>query len=128
MAEGDPKTARDDEAKRSLKLPENWWVIGALVASGDGKTVSFELTASDSAFLLRDYLAELLVLFECERRMVTQAVVERFDDTRLSLVATSRLVDREKSEFHREVKAITYHELAVEETANGFEATIIVDI
>ena len=54
--------------------------------------------------------------------------VADFSDERL--VATARVapVDEERSAYHREVKAVTYHELALRKVPGGYEAVYIVDI
>jgi SHS2 domain-containing protein len=40
----------------------------------------------------------------------------------------TRAIDMEASVLEREVKAVTYHELAIREIDAGFELTYIVDI
>ena len=51
-----------------------------------------------------------------------------FDDTQLTATARMRLVNEADSSYHREVKAVTYHELAIRPIPGGYEATFIVDI
>ena len=46
----------------------------------------------------------------------------------LTAAAWGEELDRERHELGHEVKAITYHGLKVEETANGWLAELIVDI
>lgn len=103
-------------------------VIGELHAAAPGNSRSFDLSGTDAAMILRDYLTELLHLFEHDRRMVTAVDIAEFSDRRLRASAETAAVDLDTSVFYREVKAITYHELAVREIPGGFEATVIVDI
>ena len=103
-------------------------VIGGLVAGADSEPVTFDLCGDDSAYLLRDYLGELLVLFEREARFVTSLDVPVFDENRLNATAQVSLVDPQRSNYLREVKAITYHELGIRTIPGGYEATVIVDI
>ena len=106
-------------------------VIGELATSGEPVPMDFDLSAPDRhdpALLLRDYLAELLLLFERDQRVVTHANVSRFDVERLTVAAQAALLDERRTIYHREVKAVTYHELAIRKTADGYEATFIVDI
>ena len=103
-------------------------VIGELVASGETQPVSFDLQDLDAPVLLHDYLTELLVLFECDRRMVGSVSVSTFTERRLTATAFISLVDRGRSVYHHEVKAITYHELGIRTIPGGYEATVIVDI
>lgn len=103
-------------------------VIGKLVPCKGGITITFDLTGGDLADLLRDYLAELLILFECEGQMATAVEATVYEENRLRATIVASPVDEERSLFHREVKAITYHELTVRRVADGVEATLIVDI
>ncbi len=96
--------------------------------SDDPKALALILGGADQAQLLRDFLHELLLLFEREKRMATAVQVRELQPTRLVALVTSRPVDRERSSFDREVKAITYHELAIRPIEGGYEATVIVDI
>ncbi len=104
-------------------------VIGNLQpTAGNPRPEHFEFVAADQAVLLRDYLAELLLVFERDLRMMTAVQVETFDAERLVVSGQSRPVDREHSAFDREVKAITYHGLRLHPTKGGYEAEFIVDI
>ncbi len=89
---------------------------------------SFEFTGVDAAVLLRDYLAELLNLFETEHRRLIGVRVHEFTPQRLVVTGQAQPVDQERSSLRREVKAVTYHELAIRPVADGYEATFIVDI
>ncbi|MCK4658807.1 MAG: archease [Phycisphaerae bacterium] len=103
-------------------------VIGELETTGDPQAVRLEFSADERAILLRDYLAELLVLFECEQRIAADVEVTVFDEKCLGVIGQMAVVDKARSVFFGEVKAITYHELAVRRTENGYEATFIVDV
>ena len=102
--------------------------VGELVPTGKAETVSVDLTGDDDAVLLRDYLTEVLMWMECDGRMVVALNVEEFSKKRLAVSSETRAIDEERSSLDREVKAITYHGLAIERVANGCRATIIVDI
>ncbi|MFQ5591332.1 MAG: archease [Phycisphaerae bacterium] len=103
-------------------------VIGRLVCRTARKRIAFDLAGGDAPILLRDYLNELLILFERDRRCVQALEVSTFDHNHLRATARAAVIDTARSEFHREVKAITYHELDIRTIPGGFEATIIVDI
>lgn len=102
--------------------------IGELVAMKDSQAVRFDLRAADTATLLRDFLNELLILFERDGRILAAIDSVDFSETRLTVAARSSPVDAERSVYHREVKAITYHELSIQPIEGGYEATMIVDI
>jgi SHS2 domain-containing protein len=103
-------------------------VIGELTAEGAPRTERFEIAGPELPVLLRDYLAELLLLFERDFRMVTVVEVEAFEPGRLVVAADSQVVSRERSALDREVKAITYHGLDLQQVEGGYEVTYIVDI
>lgn len=102
-------------------------VIGELSAAGVPQAFSLDLTGDDPAMLLRDYLTELLILFERDQCLFEPTDGE-FTTGRLSVRGRRIGVDAERSVYYREVKAITYHELAIRTVTGGYEATIIVDI
>lgn len=103
-------------------------VLGQLAAGARSAPLPFAAAGAEAPVLLRDFLAEVLRLFETGRRMVTGTVVEVFDESRLSLTAETAEVDEARSVLEREVKAVTYHELDVRTVPGGYEATFIVDI
>ncbi len=103
-------------------------VIGELVPGAKPESLRIELAEEDMPILLRDYLAELLVVFERDHRVASEVRVDEFDAGRLQATVTTHTLDRERSVLHREVKAITYHELDIRPIDGGVEATIIVDI
>ena len=110
-------------------------VIGKVVPASDAvlanepRLESFAFAdSSDLAELLRDYLAELLLIFERDHRVVTNIEVEAFEPGRLVARGESRPVDRERSSLDREIKAVTYHGLAIRSVDGGYEATLVVDV
>ena len=103
-------------------------VIGELFPGGEPSPIRLEMTGAQRPYLLRDYLAELLNLFERRRRMVTSVTAAEFTDARLGATVQTAALDLERSAYHREVKAITYHELDIRTVPGGHQATVIVDI
>jgi SHS2 domain-containing protein len=89
---------------------------------------TFELHGDDPALLLRDYLGEVLHIFDVEHRRLIDVQVAEFTPQRLVVTAEARPIDEGRSALEREVKAVTYHELAIRPVAGGYEATYIVDI
>ncbi|TWT43887.1 hypothetical protein RAS1_02870 [Phycisphaerae bacterium RAS1] len=87
-----------------------------------------EYQGSDLAALFRDFLADLLYRFETRSEVAVRIEPLAFSSGRLAAEATFAAVDVQTSELEREVKAVTYHELALRETPGGVEAHFIVDI
>jgi SHS2 domain-containing protein len=103
-------------------------VIGDLVAGEASAPITVDLRGDDPAVLLRDYLNELLILFDRDQRRATSLEVRVFDNQRLAATLRTAHLDRDRSTYTREVKAITYHELDIRSIPGGYEATVIVDI
>jgi len=103
-------------------------VIGNVIASGDPRPWRFETVGDDAALLLRDCLAEVLLLFDTEHSRLTDLAVAEFTPQRLCVTGRAQPVDVARSVLQREVKAVTYHALAIQPVAGGYEATCIVDI
>ncbi len=103
-------------------------IIGELATSDATSPVTFSFEGTDPPVMLRDYLADVLSLFDRQGRRVTAVHVAVFDDTRLAVDTQTALIDPERSVYRHEVKAITYHELNIRPIAGGYEATLIVDI
>jgi len=103
-------------------------IIGRLEPSAEKKEATLEFSGVEDAELLRDLLTEVLFRFEHEQLMLTHVRVHVFANHALRVSAQVSKVDSVRSEFLHEVKAITYHELVVRRTVDGWEARIIVDI
>jgi len=102
--------------------------IGELKLTDDVEPFELDLPGRNRAELLRDYLDRLLFLFERHRRVLKNPSVGEFSENRLLLHGQAILVDDDRSIYHHEVKAITYHALNIRPVPGGFEAEVIVDI
>lgn len=89
--------------------------------------VSIELVGSDLVFLLFDWLNQFLNRFEMEGLLFSRFEVNVHRGG-LTASAWGEPLDRSRHALSREVKAITYHELKVEKTSDGWLAEVIVDI
>ena len=78
--------------------------------------------------LMVRWLSEILYLFNGEHILVSAIEIGSISSTRLQ--STLRVVSLNKGhhEILREIKAVTYHQIAVEETPHGWEARVIFDI
>jgi SHS2 domain-containing protein len=85
------------------------------------------IEGTDKAYLLFDWLKELLLRFDRDGMLFTRFEVSVRDDG-LSARIAGEPFDPARHALLREVKAITYHDLIVEESAEGWQAEVIVDI
>ena len=103
-------------------------MIGELATVGATQTVDIKLTGDDPSIMLRDFLDELLVLFDRDKRIAVALDDAALTADRLHVAVRTRAIDEDRSVLLREVKAITYHALDIVNVRGGFQATIIVDI
>jgi SHS2 domain-containing protein len=89
--------------------------------------VEVQLAAEEREFLLFDWLKELLYHFDTDHLLLGRFQVH-VDETGLKGTAWGEPLDRSRHNLEHEVKAITYHGLRVERTADGWLAEVIVDI
>ena len=95
------------------------------------QTRSIELSADEPAYLLFDWLSELLFAFESDRLLLAKfeiAVQEANAPLRLQAVCRGEPMDPVRHTMDHEVKAITYHGLQVEQQDGTWFAEVIVDI
>lgn len=85
---------------------------------------SIELQAFDWEVLLVKWLAELLYLIEDEGIVFTSVDVQRVKDFSLRAEVSGIPGGR----FSKYIKAVTYHNLVIRRTANGYETTIVFDV
>jgi SHS2 domain-containing protein len=89
--------------------------------------VDVNLPADELSYLLFDWLRELLYRFDAEHLLFARFEVKVGADG-LKASAWGEPLDRGRHTLAHEVKAITYHGLRVEQTADGWLAEVIVDI
>ena len=83
----------------------------------------FEIAAPDRETLLVTFLAELLYFTQRDA-----VAFDRFDLTYDGKRLIAEVEGAPIESVAKEVKAVTYHNLAVHETARGLEATIVFDV
>ncbi len=90
-----------------------------------------ELTSSDIKMLLADWLSELLYLFEVEGIVFCEFKIDRIENAiegaTLSGRAWGENLDLSRHNFDTQVKAVTLHELEVQQNEDGFWVQVVVD-
>jgi SHS2 domain-containing protein len=78
----------------------------------------------DYESLLVNWLNELLFLQEQHRE-----VYERFNISRLTSTAlAAQIVGKPRGKMDKIIKAVTYHNLKIEQTQEGWQSTLVVDV
>jgi SHS2 domain-containing protein len=94
------------------------------------ETLSYDLhvEAADREELLVRWLNELLFLTETPGYLFKRFSVSHMDATSMQAVAHGESFDPFRHKFNLEIKAITYHQVAVKEEGGKWEARVIFDI
>lgn len=88
------------------------------------QTHQVEVAALDAEGLLVEWLSELLYLAERERFVGRSFTVLSATPTHLRAVARGGSVPK----LARHIKAVTYHQLAIDPTAQGLETIVVFDV
>jgi SHS2 domain-containing protein len=92
------------------------------------RRVEIDLPADAVEFQMFDWLNSILGMFEHDRLLVAKCEVQISPIGVLTAAVECEEFDPSRHELSHEVKAITYHDLRVEETNDGWLAEVIVDI
>ena len=84
--------------------------------------------ASDMPSLLVNWLSEILYLFDAEGRLFRDFDFDTLTQQSLTATARGERFDRQKHQVKLLIKAVTYHQLDLMETAEGWRAQVYVDI
>jgi SHS2 domain-containing protein len=88
---------------------------------------SFRIAGKDLDYLLFDWLNELVYLLDREHLVFSQFSVT-VSETGLIATCRGEPIDSTRHQLEHEVKAVTYHDLKVEQVEDGWVAEVILDI
>lgn len=95
------------------------------------KVREIELTSPDIKMLLADWLSELLYLFEVDGIVFCEFKIDRIENTGEGFSLTGKAwgepIDISRHRFDTQVKAVTLHELEVQQKEGGFWVQVVVD-
>ncbi len=120
-AEGKPELF--SEAARAL-----FDIITDLETVEPRESVSISVEAESPEELLVSWLTELLFLYESERWLFSRFEPRLVDDRRLEAEAWGEKLDAERHPIDREVKAVTYHRIALVRQGKLLKTTIVFDL
>jgi SHS2 domain-containing protein len=89
---------------------------------------SISADGDDVAELLVDFLRELLWLHHSRDFLYAGVRFERLDSTRLEARVSGQRADKSRHQLVREIKAVTYHGLEVDERDDGWSAQVVFDV
>lgn len=83
-----------------------------------------EVEGSDGESLLVNWLNELLYLHETEGQVYTEFDIQELTTTCLK----ATVFGAETRDVHLIIKAATYHNLAIRQSKDGYQATVVFDV
>jgi SHS2 domain-containing protein len=92
------------------------------------QTVTVSVEATDLEDLLVRWLNELLYLYDTQRFMYCEALFPTLEPTRLTATVRGEPFDPPRHPIDTEIKAVTYHQIAVEQVAGRWQARVIFDL
>ena len=92
------------------------------------ETVSVQAQGSDAESVLVNWLGELLFLHDAEGWLFRDFEIVEFQDHSVTALAYGERFQAGRHQTKALVKAITYHQLALEKTPQGWRAQVYVDI
>ena len=88
--------------------------------------------SEDRKSLIVDFLSELLILHDAENLVFKSTKITKLQETKqgLKLEATLKGEEFDSKRHHagQHVKAITYHNMAIEKTKQGLKVRVLIDI
>ncbi len=104
------------------------YAMACQLADVDGVDVTMEeevdLQAADVELLLVEWLSELLYLGEREDAVFVEFDIQKVTPTVLQAVARGGAIE----EHGAHIKAVTFSELAIRETEEGFQTVVVFDV
>ena len=97
---------------------------GAVPEGGAEIARTVEIGGIDHESLLVNWLSELLYMQEAHREVYQQFQIEALTPTTL----LAHIHGTPYLNLVKVIKAVTYHNLKIEQTANGWEAVVVVDV
>jgi SHS2 domain-containing protein len=100
-----------------------YWLMETNLDGADRDQRTIQLEAADAESLLVAFLNELLYLGESEGLGVDRCEIA-IAEPRLSAVLHAAPIAEQK----KEIKAVTFHNLRINQTPRGYETTIVFDV
>ena len=92
------------------------------------KTTNLRVTGDDWSDLMVNWLRELLYLWNGKELLVKKTRILALSENELSANVELDPFDPDRHEIKIEIKAVTYHQIQVSSSPQGWEAKIIFDV
>jgi len=92
------------------------------------KNIEINKAAGELEDILVSWLSELLYIFNREKICFNSFQIIGLNNNSLKAVAGGINIDLYQNDLYTEIKAVTFHNLKIEEGVDGFSCTIIFDV
>ena len=99
-------------------------LVGMQLGAGSLTMRSIQLKAIDRESLLVAWLNELLYFHESEGLGFEELEIQHLDQTSLQ----AKVTGTSTQQWLKDIKAVTYHNLAIQPTESGLEVTLVLDV
>ena len=88
------------------------------------------VASNDVSSLLYDFLEELIFLIDAEQFLISKVSIVELDLEENTLLAKvfGEKIDPERHSLNNNVKAVTYNDMKIEESSDGFRAIVVIDL
>jgi SHS2 domain-containing protein len=93
-----------------------------------GQDITVRIEGADPESVLVNWLSELLYLHDAKGWLFRDFEIQNLQDDSLTAIARGEKFQRSRHQVKLQVKAITYHQLALERIPEGWRAQVYVDI
>lgn len=93
-----------------------------------GKPIRIKAQAQNRDELLKNWLSELLYHFHVKGMLFSRFDIEVLDENNIASVVFGEKIDTARHSLRHEIKAVTFHNLHIHKTDNGFSTDIIFDV
>lgn len=97
-------------------------------ASLDYQQYNLSIRGEDRADLMVNWLRELLYFWNGRQQIVRQVIIRALSETVLEAEVMATDYDPDCHHILREIKAVTYHRIAVEARKSGWRASVFFDL
>lgn len=90
--------------------------------------VSIKVNGLDREDLLVNWLRELLYFHQAKHMLFRKFMIGSLGEDFIEGYAEGEFYDEKKHVIKKEIKAVTYHDIAIEETESGWMARVVFDL
>jgi SHS2 domain-containing protein len=92
------------------------------------EVTEIHISGDDPADLMVNYLRELLFLWTGNEKLVTMIDILQISDTAVSARVSTDRYQPQHHAIRHEIKAVTYHQIEVSQTRDGWQAKVVFDV